>query len=132
MDDFVTCDLANDPNSGFQVVKAPGGETEKSGLYSYSGEMVCNGLTATFLAHQVDGAAPTMAFAAGGTTITDSGDGFVTAGFQAGQTLIVEGSTSNDGQYLITEVAAGVITCAAAAFAAEAAVEGTTLHGGKL
>lgn len=131
-EDFVTCDLANDPTAGFQVSKIGGRQADKSGLYALDCEMVCAGQIATFLAHITDVAVPTMTFPAGGTTITDSGSGFVTAGFKVGQTLIIEGSTSNDGQYLITAVAAGTITCAAATFTVEASIEGMTLHGGTL
>lgn len=43
-------------------------------------------------------------------TITDSGNGFVAAGFVAGDTIIVSGSTSNDGTYTIATVAAGTLT----------------------
>jgi hypothetical protein len=43
-------------------------------------------------------------------TITDTGSGFVTAGFQSGQQIMVEGSSSNDGTYTIDTVAAGTIT----------------------
>lgn len=131
-DNFLTCDLANDPDAGFQVVKVGGSESDKSGTYSYDGEMLCAGLVALFVAHQIDGAAPTMTFPAGGTTIEDTGNGFLTAGFAVGQTLIIEGATSNDGQELITAVDAGTITCAAASFTTEASVEDMALHGGVL
>ena len=43
-------------------------------------------------------------------TIVDSNDGFLTAGFQIGDTIIVSGSTSNDGTYTIATVIAGTIT----------------------
>lgn len=43
-------------------------------------------------------------------TITDSGNGFVVAGFQAGDQITVSGSASNDGTYEIDSVAAGTIT----------------------
>lgn len=139
MDDFMTCDLANDSNAGFQVVKAAGQNADKAGLYSYEGEMVCCGQIAYFTKHMTDVATPTMAFVAAVTpgvtsaTITDSGSGFVTAGFAAGMTLIVEGSTSNDGQYTILTVAAGTITLKVGdVLVAEASIAGCTLHGGKL
>ncbi len=130
---FVAPDLANDPdNAGFQVVKYAPGEGQKNGTYPISGEMVTNGLYCYFVAHLVDDASPTLAFA--GDTITDSGNGFVTAGFSVGQTIIVEGATTagNDGQYLVTAVEAGVLTCTGASFTTEPAIEGTAIHGGKL
>ncbi len=43
-------------------------------------------------------------------TITDSGNGFVTAGFLPNDTITLTGSTSNDGTYKIAAVSAGVIT----------------------
>lgn len=43
-------------------------------------------------------------------TITDSGNGFLTAGFQPGDQITVSGSASNDGTYTIATVAAGTIT----------------------
>jgi len=48
----------------------------------------------------------------GNDTISDTGSGFVTAGFAVGDEIVVSGSTSNDGTYTITAVAAGVITLA--------------------
>jgi hypothetical protein len=43
-------------------------------------------------------------------TITDSANGFVTAGFRRGQEITISGSTSNDGTYRIKSVVAGTIT----------------------
>lgn len=134
LEDFIAPDTANDTNAGFQVSKHSPGQANKNGTFPFSGEMVVNGLYCYFTAHIEDGATPTMAFVSGTpATITDSDSGFVTAGFLAGQTLIVEGSTSNDGQYVIATVAAGTITLATGeTLTSEAAIDGTTLHGGKL
>jgi len=61
-------------------------------------------------------------------TITDSNNGFVTAGFIAGQTITVSGSTSNDGVYTIDTVAAGTITLITSnALTAEAAGDNVTI-----
>jgi len=55
--------------------------------------------------------ATTIAFVdSGPDTITDSGDGFLLAGFIAADYITISGSTSNDGTYLIASVAAGTIT----------------------
>lgn len=43
-------------------------------------------------------------------TITDSGNGFIAAGFYPGQKITVNGSVSNDGTYTIKSVTAGTIT----------------------
>lgn len=47
-------------------------------------------------------------------TITDSGNGFVTAGFRAGQTIVVTGSASNNSSFTLVTVAAGTLTLDAA------------------
>lgn len=60
------------------------------------------------------GAITTLAFVDGGAsadTITDSANGFVTAGFEAGMTInVTTNSGTNDGQYTIASVAAGTLT----------------------
>ena len=43
-------------------------------------------------------------------TITDSGNAFVTSGFDNGDTIVVTGSASNDGTYTIATVVAGTLT----------------------
>lgn len=56
-----------------------------------------------------------IAFVEGGAsadTITDANTGFVTAGLSAGMMVLVSGSTSNDGVYMIDTVAAGTLTLA--------------------
>lgn len=138
-DDFLAADTVNDSEAGFQVINHSPGQVNKNGTYPIAGSWCVCGLYCYFVAHQTDGAVPTMAFVAATTpgvtspTITDSASGFVTSGFLAGQTLIVEGSTSNDGQYRILTVVAGTITLAVAdALTSEAAIEDTTLHGGSL
>src|SRR3990167_7510331 len=62
---------------------------------------------------QVKRRAATIAFnenTADADTITDSANGFLTAGFQPGDEITVSGSTSNDGTYTIASVIAGTIT----------------------
>lgn len=43
-------------------------------------------------------------------TITDSGSGFVSNGFLAGQKINITGSASNDGTYIVDTVSAGTLT----------------------
>jgi len=72
----------------------------------------------------------TIAFVDGGgsaDTITDSANGFVDAGFEAGDTFTVSGATSanNNKSMVATGVAAGTITLATATVGtAEAGIEG--------
>ena len=136
MTDFIATDLANDEDAGFQIVEHDVGEADKNAVYAFTGKAVLNGRCATFTVHMTDVATPTMAFVNGLTvedTITDSGNGFVTAGFIAGQTLMVVGSTSNDGTYLIKTVAAGTLTLTCiATLTSEASIEDCELHGGSL
>ena len=113
---FLAADTASDENAGFQVIGNVPGEVGKNGTYPFTGSWAVNGLYAYFYVHSVDTADVDWAFVVSATpttvggTITDSTSGFVTDGFVAGQTLIIEGSTSNDGIYLIKTVIAGTIT----------------------
>lgn len=62
---------------------------------------------------QVKRRAATIAFNennASADTITDSGNGFLIAGFQPGDSITVSGSALNDGTYVIAAVTAGTIT----------------------
>lgn len=72
----------------------------------------------------------TIAFVDGGAgadTITDSGSGFLTALFKAGDLITVSGSTSNDGDYTIVSVVAGTITLATGVLTAEGAGDNVTI-----
>lgn len=127
--DFVACDTVNDTSSAWQVIKHMAESADINGVIPFSGELVCNGQNAWFFTHYT---ATTIAFVdSDPDTITDSASGFVTAGFTAGQTLVVEGTTNNDGIYLIDTVAAGTITLQASdTLTAEVAGSSFTLHGG--
>ena len=73
--------------------------------------------------------ATTIAFVDGGAgadTITDSGSGFVTANMAVGS-ITVAGSTSNDGTYAVTVVAAGTLTLATGVLTAEAAGDNVSI-----
>ena len=73
----------------------------------------------------------TIAFVDGGggsDTITDSGSGFSTAGFAATDKIRVIGSASNDGDYQLTNAAAGTLTMATALLTAETAGESVTIY----
>ena len=72
-----------------------------------------------------------IAFVDGGgssDTITDTGSGFVTAGFAATDKIRVIGSASNDGDYQLTNAAAGTLTMATALLTAETASESVTIY----
>ena len=65
-------------------------------------------------------------------TITDSGNGFLTAGFQAGDVITISGATNagNNNTFIIATVVAGTITLtAAAALTVEAAGASVTIRG---
>ena len=73
----------------------------------------------------------TIAFVDGGggsDTITDSGNGFVTAGFEATDKIRIIGSASNDGDYQLTGEVAGTLTMATALLTAETASESVTIY----
>ena len=114
--DFLAPDLAQDTAAGFQVIDHTPGEVQKNSTYPIAGKWAVCGLYAIFTVHRPDVVSNKIAFVASGTpltvgaTITDSTSQFVVNGFIAGMTLIIEGSTTNDGVYLIKTVAAGTIT----------------------
>lgn len=64
----------------------------------------------------------------GSDTITDTGSGFVTAGFGTTDKIRVIGSASNDGDYQLTNAAAGTLTMATASLTAETAGESITIY----
>lgn len=129
-EDFWAPDLANNSNSVVYIKGIPAMEVAKSGVVPYSATLLVQGLIALFDAHITGG---TLAFTT--STITDSGDGLVDAGFAEGQTVIIDGSTSNDAvSCLITAVADGVLTISvmSGTMAAETALTTTVVHGGSL
>ena len=72
-----------------------------------------------------------IAFVDGGgssDTITDTGTGFETAGFGTTDKIRVIGSASNDGDYQLTNAAAGTLTMATASLTAETAGESVTIY----
>lgn len=85
--------------------------------YKY-GEIVST-ITATTIAF-VDGGA-------GDDTITDSGNGFVAAGFQANDSITITGSASNNYTAIIKSVVAGTITVITATTTTEAAGASVTI-----
>ncbi len=134
-DDFITTDDANDEDSGMQVSQFEVGEADKNGVYPVTGQIIPNGRLATYTAHLAEGAVPTLAFVKGTPdTITDSASGFVTAGFQAGMSLLIIGSTSNDAIHaVIDQVAAGTLTLSTDdELTSEPGIKDMELHGGKI
>ncbi len=125
--DFVAADLAQDATAGFNMGSYTPGDQPIDGVITVSMTIMPYGRIAYFTEHYVDVATPVMAFA--GSTITG-----VPASFSAnpGDTLIVEGATTsgNDGYHEIVSLAATTLTVSAAFDTDEAAIEGTTIHGG--
>jgi hypothetical protein len=138
-DDFWAPDLANNEDSVIFVKSIPGPEITKSGLTAFSATLLVQGLLALFTAHNEGGT--NLAFVAGtgsGDTITDSESGFIAAGFEVGQTVLIEGSSSNDTvAALVTNVEAGTLTLSTdtstdGLLTAEVGVAATVIHGGAL
>jgi hypothetical protein len=133
-DDFFMPDVAQDPLAAFQVVNHSPGEADKNGVFPFSGGFVLNGRPATFHIHKT---AATLAIVAGTPdTITDTGSGFVTAGFKAGDTIILEGVTEEDDELkmrVVASVAAGILTLSntVADLTDQAAGIAFTIHGGR-
>jgi hypothetical protein len=127
--DFLALDTANDSEAVFQVTAYDFPSADVDGMFPFSSGLTVGGRYAIFSVHKT---ASTIAFVdSNPDTITDSGSGFVTAGFEDGMTLIVEGTVSNDGIYIIDTVVAGTITLTTAmSLSAESAGSSFTLHGG--
>lgn len=86
------------------------------------------GDTVTLTANSIT--ANTIAFVDGAgdpDTITDSGNGFVTAGFDDGDTISIIGSTSNNIGCIVSDVAAGVLTVPTGTLTAEDAGDTVTI-----
>lgn len=132
--DFFMPDVAADTLAAFQVVDHSPGSADKNAIFSFSGALVCNGQPSTFHIHQT---ATTFAITAGTPdTITDSDDGFVTAGWVAGDTVILEDPTEAGDQLAmrtVATVAAGVLTLSntASDLTAQAVGASLTIHGGR-
>lgn len=137
-DNFIAPDLAQDSLAAFQVAKINVGQADKNGVFPYDGELVLNGRPATFWIHMEDAATPTIKFVQGSSsddTITDSASGFVTAGFVAGMSIIIDGNPANEGKYaVIKTVAAGTLTLDGEGLIDTDATGSalTVIHGGKL
>lgn len=134
--DFFTVDLANDANSALQVLKAgDSSATDKNAVFPFATEIIIRrGGIAYFFNHRVN-VSVTFTAAAGEVNdiISDASLGFLTAGFAPGDTLIVEGSTQNDGQYLIANVTAGtLILSSRGAIVSSTTAAPVTLHAGTL
>lgn len=125
---FMTVDLANDPNSCFQVIKCSPGKVGVGAISDFSGAMSVGGAIAYFVKHYREPATPVTAFTVGGTITAVP----ATVGVRAGDTLIVEGSTSNDGFYLVESVSGTTVTLTDTAFTAESGITGMDLHFGRL
>ncbi len=125
--DFFAADLANDTSAGFYMGDFTPGDMNPTSVMPVSGTILPFGEMAYFTKHYVDVATPVMAFA--GSTITGVPEA---TGIVAGDTIIVEGATTaaNDGYHLVTTVVTTTVTVSAAFNTDEAAIEGTTVHGG--
>lgn len=131
--DFWALDLAKNENSAWRIMSVPGATIEKKGLIPFSATVNVQGLIALFDAHLSADTIALVKTPDADSTITDSGGGFIIAGFEVGDTIIIEGSTADDGQYLVKAVEAGTLTLNGDVLAGETAGTNTiTLHGGSV
>lgn len=115
------------------------GVNGEANTYKWSGGVakVASSTGTTLTKQGVMTARTTLAFVAGtpGTvapTITDSANGFLTAGFAAGDTLYVTGSSANSRNFTIGSVTAGTITLVMSnTLTSEVAGPVVTLHNGE-
>ncbi len=110
-----------------------------SNMYRWSGGVskVASSTATTLTKQGVLTGKATIAFVAGtpgsvAPTITDSNSGFVTAGFAAGDSLFVTGSTANSKTFTIGSVTAGTITLIMSnSLTSEVAGPSITIHNGE-
>ena len=128
--DFIGLDTYNDSESIMQVGAYDFPSADIDGMFPFSSSLTVGGAYAIYTSH-ITGTG--IAIVDGEpSTITDSGNGFLTAGFESGMTIIIEGSTADDGIYKIATAAAGTLTLdSAVEFTGETVGESITIHGGK-
>ena len=110
--DFVALDKINDPGGYMMVGTFSAPTAQKNEVFTGNCEFVVAGSHIFFTKH-IGGTG--LSFTAGGAgvsaQVTDSGNGFVTAGFEVGDTVIITNLNSLDPLYAkIKTVAAGTIT----------------------
>lgn len=129
--DFIAPDLAADPISGWQVTKYTPGQADKNAVIPIDGELVLNGMFATYTAHYEH---DDVSFAdSNPDTITDASGHFVSDGFEAGMSIIVVGSASNDGHYTIASLTDTVLTLSTTdSLIVEAMGADVAIHGGRM
>lgn len=125
-----------DNTEKIDVLLGVNGETN---MYKWSGGVakIASATPNTITMQGVLTSKTTIAFVAGtpGTvaaTVTDSANGFITAGFASGDSLTVIGSTNNSRTFVIGSVTAGTITLAMSEIlVSEIAGTSITLHNGQ-
>lgn len=129
-ENFRTLDTANDSIGVYRFTDWDPQAVDPNGVFQFNSGIAVGGREADFYVHYT--ASTIAAVDSDPDTITDSASGFVTAGFEAGMTIIVEGSTNFDGIYgPLASVAAGTMTLPSGdELTAEAASESITIHGG--
>ncbi len=108
---FAALDLISNTGGYYQIgsMTAPSGE--KSGVYSFSLDIAPAGASTLFENHLSGDTLSTTADGGSGATLADSGNGFVDAGFVAGQVCYLDHSDSLDPLMLeIASVTAGLLT----------------------
>lgn len=135
--DFVALDLISDPGGYVMVGTFSSPTATKNEIYSGSISLIIGGSHILFNKH-IGGT--TLSFTAGGAgvsaQVTDSGNGFVTAGFAVGDTVIITYLDGNDPYYAkVKTVAAGTMTFEdaignEATIPTASGVAATKIHGG--
>lgn len=134
-DIFFMPDLATDPTSFFQVSKFGIGDFDQDSPIPFDGTLLMGGYPAMFVNHLK---ASTIAITpdAGGDKIIDSASGFIEAGAEVGDTVILQGvaeTADNLTQHKIASVAAGEIVLeTVSTLTAEAEGSEIELHFGAL
>lgn len=110
--DFAALDLINDPGGYMMIGTFGSPSAQKSELFSAEISIVVGGSNIFFNKHR---GGTTLSFTAGGAgvsaQVTDSGSGFITAGFAVGDTVIIDHLNGLDPLYAkVKTVTAGTMT----------------------
>lgn len=135
--DFVALDLVSDPSGYVMVGTFSSPTATKNEIYSGSISLIIGGSHILFNKH-IGGT--TLSFTAGGAGVSaqvvDSGNGFITAGFAVGDTVIITYLNGLDPIYAkVKSVAAGTMTFEdaignEALIPTKAGISTTKIHGG--
>lgn len=110
--DFSAPDFISDPASGLYVGSVSDPKVDNpNGIFTGTLSYMPGGAFVLYIAHTTPGGGATLGYTSSTRTLTDSGNGFVTNGFEVGDSCLLDYADGNPPLALkIATVAAGAIT----------------------